>query len=79
MENEKASHSAGIIAAHRAFESSKNPDERICYDPFARRFLPPGFTVIGHYEIPEETALNMFKNLVPGFHEFFVARTKLYR
>ena len=76
MENKKASRSAGIIAAHRAFDSSKDPDERICYDPFARRFLPHGFTVIGESEIPEETALNLFKNLVPGFHEFFIARTK---
>lgn len=76
MEAHKASRSAGIIAAHRAFESSKNPEERICHDPFAGRFLPSGFTVIGESEIPEETALNIFKNMVPGFHEFFLARTR---
>lgn len=76
MEAQKASRSAGIIAAHRAFESSKKPEERICYDPFAGRFLPSGFTVIGESEIPEEAALNIFKNIVPGFHEFFLARTR---
>jgi methyltransferase (TIGR00027 family) len=76
METMKASRSAGIIAAHRAIESSKKSEERICYDPFAGRFLPPGFTVIGESDIPEETALNLFKNLVPGFHEFFIARTR---
>lgn len=76
MNEKKASRSAGIIAAHRAIESSKNQEERICYDPFARDFLPPGFTVIGESEIPEETALNIFKDIVPGFHEFFLARTR---
>ena len=76
MEDKKASRSAGVIAAHRAFESSKDPDERVCYDPFARLFLPSGYTVIGKYEVPEKAALDIFKNLVPGFHEFFIARTK---
>jgi len=76
MEAEKTSHSAGIIAAHRAIESSKSPEERICYDPFAERFLPPGFTVIGAYDIPGEVALKLFQDLVPGFHEFFIARTR---
>lgn len=76
MEKHKASRSAGIVAAHRAIESSKPASERICYDPFARRFLPSGFTVIGKSEIPEESALNIFKNIVPGFHEFFLARTR---
>ena len=76
MEKHKESRSAGIVAAHRAIESSKSASERICYDPFARLFLPSGFTVIGKSEIPEETALNIFKNIVPGFHEFFLARTR---
>ncbi len=33
MEKREPSKSAGVIAAHRAIESSRNPDERICYDP----------------------------------------------
>ncbi|MCP3888682.1 MAG: SAM-dependent methyltransferase [Desulfobulbaceae bacterium] len=76
MEKQTASRSAAIIAAHRAFDSSKTPEERICYDPFARRFLPTGFTVIGEVEMDEETALNVFKDIVPGFHEYFLARTR---
>ena len=71
-----ASRSAAIIAAHRAMESSKDPKDRICHDPLAHRLLPPGFTVIGEYDIPEETALKFFKDFVPGFHEFFIARTR---
>ncbi len=76
MEAREPSRSAGIIAAHRAIESSKSSEERICYDPFAREFLPEGFTVIGKHEISEQDALNLFKQIVPGFHEFFLARTR---
>ena len=76
MEAQKPSRSAGIIAAHRAVESARSHEARICYDPFARRFLPPRFTVIGESEIPEETALKLFNDIVPGFHEFFLARTR---
>ena len=64
MENNKASRSAAIIAAHRALESSKGPDERICYDPYAKRFLSSGFTVIGPSDIPEKAALDIFNNLL---------------
>lgn len=76
MKTDQPSRSAGIIAAHRAVESSKSENERICYDPLARDFLPKGFTVIGQHDIPEEDALNLFKGIVPGFHEFFIARTR---
>lgn len=76
MKSQTASRSAGIIAAHRAIESSKSSNERVCYDPFARSFLPPKFTVIGETDFPENVALDLFKEIVPGFHEFFIARTR---
>ncbi|WP_319406816.1 SAM-dependent methyltransferase [uncultured Desulfosarcina sp.] len=76
MKNQEPSRSAGIIAAHRTMESSKDEHQRVCYDPYARDFLPPGFTVIGPHDIPEDQALLFFKALVPGFHEFFIARTR---
>jgi len=76
MQKQKASRSAAIIAAHRAIESAKDSRERVCYDPFAQNFLPTGFTVIGPHEMPEEHALEIFKGIVPGFHEFFLARTR---
>ena len=76
MEKREASRSASFIAAHRAMESFRNPEDRVCVDPFARRLLPAGFTVIGPSAIPEETALNIFRDFVPGFHEFFIARTR---
>ena len=76
MKSQEPSRSAGIIAAHRAIESSRDESQRICYDPFARDFLPAGFTVIGPHDISEQDALALFKAIVPGFHEFFIARTR---
>ena len=76
MKSQEPSRSAGIIAAHRAIESSRDESQRICYDPFARNFLPAGFTVIGPHDISEQEALALFKAIVPGFHEFFIARTR---
>jgi len=76
MEENKPSRTAGVIAAHRAMESLKPESQRICYDPFAASILPPGFTVIGEHDIPPETALELFKGIVPGFHEHFLARTR---
>jgi methyltransferase (TIGR00027 family) len=76
MKESKPSRSAGVIAAHRAMGSLKPPHQRICYDPYAAQLLPPGFTVLGEYDIPPETALEIFKGVVPGFHEHFLARTR---
>jgi methyltransferase (TIGR00027 family) len=76
MKTQEASNSAAIIAAHRAFDSAKPAAERICYDPYAEQFAGPGFTVIGEVDVPADTALELFNALVPGFHEFFLARTK---
>ena len=76
MKTQEASNSAAIIAAHRAFDSAKPVAERICYDPYAKQFAGPSFTVIGEMDMPAETALELFNALVPGFHEFFLARTR---
>lgn len=76
MNKVTASKSAAIIAAHRAIESAKPPDQRICFDPFAEKLIPEKTTVIGETEIPKEQALNIFKQFVPGFHEYFLARTR---
>ena len=53
MKKQEPGHSAAIIAAHRAIEPSKDENQRICYDPFARDFLPSGYTVVGQYNVPE--------------------------
>jgi len=71
-----ASRSAAIIAAHRAMESAKPRGERICYDPLAEKFIGPDVTVIGSSQMPKSQALTLFKQFVPGFHEYFLARTR---
>jgi methyltransferase (TIGR00027 family) len=76
MDENSASRSAGIIAAHRAFDALRAAHKRICNDTYARDLMPDGFTVIGQSDLPEEVAINLFKDLVPGFHEFFLARSR---
>lgn len=41
MRRNQSSLTALGIAVNRAYESSKTPDERICYDPLARYFVNP--------------------------------------
>jgi methyltransferase (TIGR00027 family) len=43
MRKDQTSVTAMGIAVNRAFESEKPADERICYDPYARQFLPGWF------------------------------------
>lgn len=76
MEKKSASQSAAIVAAHRAVESLKPEHERICFDPYAERLLPPSFTVIGESALDRHQALDIFRQHVPGFHEYFIARTR---
>ncbi|WP_136797150.1 SAM-dependent methyltransferase [Desulfosediminicola ganghwensis] len=76
MDSDKASRSAAIIAAHRAYEYSRTDSNRICSDQYAKSFLPDNFSVIGESELPGEETIAIFRDLVPGFHEFFLARTR---
>ncbi len=76
MKKADASQSAAIIAAHRAIESKKPLGQRICFDPVAEKLIPPNTSVIGETDMPKETALLLFKQFVPGFHEYFIARTR---
>ncbi len=57
MKRNQSSLTAIGIAVNRAYESSKPPGERICYDPYARQFVNPllyhlftFFIVIGYAE-----------------------------
>lgn len=40
MRKNRSSPTGAGIAIARAVESQKSPDERICYDPYARQFVP---------------------------------------
>lgn len=76
MEERTASTSAAIIAAHRAMESAKSVNQRICHDPYAEKLIGARTTVIGESDIPRQQALDLFRQFVPGFHEYFLARCR---
>jgi methyltransferase (TIGR00027 family) len=72
MRRNQSSLTAIGIAVNRAYESSKPPGERICYDPYARQFVNPllyhlftFFIVIGYAE-----------RRGPGVQAFLAARDR---
>ena len=70
MKKEKPSITAQGIAAIRAIESSKLPEERICFDPLARQLVSPIFYIL----------VKIFAGYggwrAPGTIEFIAARTR---
>ena len=72
MRKNQSSLTAAGIAIARAVESEKPADERICYDPYARQFVPAwlyqvlGFFIkMGYTELPG-----------PGVNGFLAARER---
>ncbi len=72
MRRNQSSLTATGIAVNRAYESSKAPGERVCYDPYARQFVNPllyhlfaFFIVIGYAE-----------RRGPGVQAFLAARDR---
>lgn len=58
------------MAVIRALESKKPADKRICYDPFARKLVGPGYYLL-------ESAFNAYAEWrSPGLIEFVVSRTR---
>jgi methyltransferase (TIGR00027 family) len=70
MKAKQSSTTAQGIAAIRAIESSKPPEQRICYDPLARRLVNPAFYVLAR----------LFAGYgdwrAPGVSGFLVARAR---
>lgn len=76
MQKLEPSRTAETAAAPRALESQKPMDQRICYDPFAEKFLKPTFTLLGETRVPKFLANWMYERILPGFFGFTVARTR---
>ncbi len=70
MKRERSSITTQGIAAIRAIESSKPPEERICYDPLARRMVNPVFYVLA------KLSYGYGERRAPGTVEFITARTR---
>ncbi|HEY3272558.1 MAG TPA: class I SAM-dependent methyltransferase [Methanocella sp.] len=77
--NSGASAMAGKIAMMRACESCKPEDERICYDPYAIRFLDPGAQKYV-LQSPESARaiLAQIDGLMPGLAGSVVARVRYF-
>jgi methyltransferase (TIGR00027 family) len=70
MKREQSSITAQGIAAVRAVESSKPPEERICYDPLARQLVNPVFFLLA------KLFAGYGEWRAPGTSGFLAARTR---
>jgi methyltransferase (TIGR00027 family) len=72
MKEKQSSITAQGIAAIRAIESSKPPEERICYDPLARRLVSPVFYLLA------KLLAGYGEWRAPGAMEFIIARARCF-
>lgn len=78
MKGSRSSKTAEQIALSRAIETRKAPQERICFDPFAERFLG------GKYKLPlfarllRDGAEKLIESLFAGHHYYVIARTRYF-
>jgi methyltransferase (TIGR00027 family) len=72
MKRNRSSLTAAGIAIMRALESEKPVDERVCFDPYARRFAGAGL----YYVMKFFTALGYAGWRGPGVWEFLAARDR---
>ena len=76
MKERKASQTAEGTAAVRARESLRPPEERICYDPFARYFLSPKYLLFGIIKPLGDFIRWRNEKILPGMFGGVVARTR---
>lgn len=70
---------AESIAMQRFAESSKDEDERICYDPYAIHFINPEIVEFG-IKHPEEAKakIEAMENQLPGLSSSIIARVRYF-
>ena len=76
MEKGKASYSAEIVASMRALEALRPPDERICFDPFARTFLRGRLRGLAKSSFWRRGILRYLEYRAPGMQAGIAARTR---
>jgi len=79
VNREKPSKMAEGMAMHRFGESSKNEDERICYDPYAIYFISPEIIEFG-MKHPEEakSLIEDTERCFPGLSSSIIARVRYF-
>ena len=76
---ESPSKMAEGIAMQRFVESSKNKDERICYDPYAVHFISPQIIEYGIKHPQEAKAkIDQMEKLFPGLSSSIIIRVKYF-
>jgi len=66
------------IALHRVVESAKPEGERICYDPYAIRFIRPEFLESFKDPVKAKAAHEQYERLFPGFGNSVRARVRFF-
>jgi methyltransferase (TIGR00027 family) len=78
MKTSRSSKTAEQMALSRAIETRKASQERVCYDPFAERFLS------GKYKLPlfarplRNGVEKLIESLFAGHHYYVIARTRYF-
>ena len=74
MKEGKASRTADIAIAHRTAEARKRPEDRVCYDPFAERFLSGSYRLVASNGITMKIGMWYAERISPGARGWTVAR-----
>ena len=69
---------AESIALHRVVESAKPEGERICYDPYAIRFIRPEFLEAFKDPVKAKATHEHYERLFPGFGNSVRARVRFF-
>jgi methyltransferase (TIGR00027 family) len=67
------------VALIRAYESRKPEDERICYDPYAIRFISPEtLALMTRYPEQFKAEMDKYNRLMPGLANSLIARVRYF-
>lgn len=80
IDNRDGSITAESLALIRAKESTLKPDERICFDPYAIRFVNPNLLQILARMPPEKSKemQDIYENQFPGHKNALIARVRFF-
>ncbi len=74
MKEGKASQTADVAIAYRTAEARKRPEDRVCYDPFAARFLSGAYRLLCANGLLMKIGLRYAEKVSPGSRGWTVAR-----
>jgi methyltransferase (TIGR00027 family) len=78
MKASRSSKTAAQMALSRAIESRKPSGERICFDPFAERFLDLGYKMFLFTRPLRDSVEKLIEARFAGHHHYVLARTQYF-